>query len=198
MEEKELTDEELVKALEWCRTSINCKGCPKYGCEVVIDYSKCKKDLIKQSIDLIRRLQYGYSSASKASEEWKAKYEAERKENAEYERKLDDGDLVSIEWHDEQVGHANEEIERLTEENEYLDMVAKQVLADYQNAQVQVDELLNRRIEPKIFHCHADTVETCPKVQQAVKDTAKFQRNNKTAAKLVLCGGFRKCIKIIY
>ena len=44
-----------------------------------------------------------------------------------------------------------------------------------QNAELQkqVDELLNRRIEPKIFHCHAYTIETCPKVQQAVKDTAK-------------------------
>lgn len=35
------------------------------------------------------------------------------------------------------------------------------------------DELLNRRIEPKIFHCHADALETCPKVEKAVKDTAK-------------------------
>ena len=31
----------------------------------------------------------------------------------------------------------------------------------------------NRIIEPKIFHCHADALETCPKVKQAVKDTAK-------------------------
>ena len=38
--------------------------------------------------------------------------------------------------------------DRLTEENEHLDMVAKQALADYQNAQVQVDEckeILERR-----------------------------------------------------
>lgn len=39
--------------------------------------------------------------------------------------------------------------------------------------QKQVEELLNRRIEPKIFHCHADALETCQKVQKAVKDTAK-------------------------
>lgn len=31
----------------------------------------------------------------------------------------------------------------------------------------------NRRIEPKIFYCHADVLETCPKVQQAIKGTAK-------------------------
>ena len=37
----------------------------------------------------------------------------------------------------------------------------------------QVDELLNRRIEPKLFDSHADAFETCPKVNQAVKDTAK-------------------------
>lgn len=39
--------------------------------------------------------------------------------------------------------------------------------------QKQVDELLNRRIEPKIFYYHADALETCPKVKQSAKDTAK-------------------------
>lgn len=39
------------------------------------------------------------------------------------------------------INRQKAEIERLTEENEYLDMVARQALADYQNAQVQVDEL---------------------------------------------------------
>lgn len=50
-------------------------------------------------------------------------------------------------------------IRRLQKENERL--------------RKQVDELLNGRIEPKIFQCHADTLENCPKVEQAVKDTAK-------------------------
>lgn len=43
-------------------------------------------------------------------------------------------------------------IHRLQEENEWLK---------------------KRKIEPKIFHCHADAVENCPKVEQSVKDTAK-------------------------
>ena len=116
MEEKKLTDEEIVKALERCaKYHFECnEDCNLYGVE------ECTVKLCNGALDLIRRLQYGYSSASKASEEWKAKYKAERKENAEYERKLADGDLVSIEWHDEQVGHAEEEIERLTEENGIL------------------------------------------------------------------------------
>lgn len=47
------------------------------------------------------------------------------------------------------------------------------VMKQNSELQKQVDELLNRRIEPKIFHCNADALETCPKVKQAVKDTAK-------------------------
>lgn len=39
--------------------------------------------------------------------------------------------------------------------------------------QKQIDELLNRKIEPKILYCHTDAFETCPKVKQAGKDTAK-------------------------
>lgn len=39
--------------------------------------------------------------------------------------------------------------------------------------QKQVDELKNRKIEPLIVQCHAPALENCPKVEQAVKDTAK-------------------------
>ena len=52
-------------------------------------------------------------------------------------------------------------------------MIRKEQIDKIDELQKQVDELLNRRIEPKIFYCHADALETCQKVQQAVKDTAK-------------------------
>ena len=52
-------------------------------------------------------------------------------------------------------------------------MIKKEQIDKIDELQKQVDELLNRRIEQKIFHCHADVLETCPKVKQAVKDTAK-------------------------
>lgn len=54
-------------------------------------------------------------------------------------------------------------------EDKYVSDVMKQ----NSELQKQVDELLNRKIEPKIFYCHADALETCPKVKQAIKDTAK-------------------------
>ena len=60
------------------------------------------------------------------------------------------------------------ENERLTEENGYLDMVAKQALTDYQNTQVQVDELKQENSVLSI------TVELQEEVEkQLVKDTAK-------------------------
>lgn len=74
---------------------------------------------------------------------------------------------------------SQEEIKRLTEERNSLedDRFAvchklRQAIAENDELQKQVDELLNRRIEPKIFQCHADALENCPKVEQAVKDTA--------------------------
>jgi chromosome segregation ATPase len=58
------------------------------------------------------------------------------------------------------------QVEELKEENEYLDMVAKQSIADSQNLQVQVDELKN---------AYNDLLDTCRNCDttQAVKDTAK-------------------------
>lgn len=70
--------------------------------------------------------------------------------------------------HEEFTKKAKEEIERLTEENDHLDMVAKQALADYQNAQVQVDELKANQV----IECHG-MLKGCDMVKQAVKDTAK-------------------------
>ena len=74
-------------------------------------------NIYKDALDIIHRLQ---------------------SENAEYRRKLEDGELVSKDWHDEQVGHAESEIERLnlaieglTAENKVLhkenDKLIKQV-----------------------------------------------------------------------
>ena len=84
MEEKKLIDEEIVKALGCCSVSpIDCDSCP---------LSVATKDcgsLIGEALDLIRRLQYGYSSASKASEEWREKYEKECKENAEQKAEIE-------------------------------------------------------------------------------------------------------------
>lgn len=86
MVEKKLTDEEIVKAWEYClNKDTTCENCP---------YDKTNYCAIstEEIIDLIHRLQV---------------------ENAEYKRKLDDGELVSTEWHNEQVMQLHNEIEEL-------------------------------------------------------------------------------------
>lgn len=88
MEKKKLTDEEIIKALECC-TKSGCDDEITGDCPLKNDES-CSTILAINALDLIRRLQYGYSSASKASEEWKAKYEKERKENAELQKQVDE------------------------------------------------------------------------------------------------------------
>ncbi len=106
--------------------------------------------LAKMALDFINRLQNEVS-------QWKSK--------AEHIEEVYDADREHfIKTTTEQKA----EIERLTEENEHLDMVAKQALADYQNAQVQVDEL-----KGKICELVADKCKLVVKEKQAVKDTAK-------------------------
>ena len=74
--------------------------------------------------------------------------------------------------HEEFTKKAKAEIERLTEENEYLDMVAKQALTDYQNTQVQVDELTDK-LGKVLSGIKADELLIAKGVEQAVKDTGK-------------------------
>lgn len=102
--------------------------------------------LAKMALDFINRLQNEVS-------QWKSK--------AEHIEEVYDADREHfIKTTTEQKA----EIERLTEENEHLDMVAKQALADYQNAQVQVDELLRDK---------GFLIADLTNARQAVKDTAK-------------------------
>lgn len=96
MEEKKLTDEEIVNALE-CMAGIIQRDCD--NCPFMIGKFCSDTELSTVTLDLIHRLQ---------------------NKILEYEQKLEDGELVSKDWHDEQVGHAElviaeqkAEIERL-------------------------------------------------------------------------------------
>ena len=77
MEERKLTDKDVIKALENCSVG--------YGAGVV-------GNLYEETLNLIHRLQT---------------------ENEEYKWKLENGELVSKEWHDEQVLHLQTENEEL-------------------------------------------------------------------------------------
>lgn len=91
MEEKKLTDETVnatVKSLKWV-----CNQIPNnLGDSNEERMLKCICLYCEQGIALIHRLQ---------------------DENAEYDRKLEDGELVSKDWHDEQVIHLQTENEEL-------------------------------------------------------------------------------------
>jgi hypothetical protein len=162
MEEKKLTDEEITKGLEnWISHDCTAK----------------QEDLVN-ALDLIKRLM---------------------SEKAEYERKLangdlvpvkelvDKGELVSIDWHNEQVLHdANvieeqkEEIERLEKDVHDMSWIIKihkycvganhcKNRSDGEfELQKQVDELK----EKQVIECHG-MLKGCDMVKQAVKDTAK-------------------------
>lgn len=78
------------------------------------------------------------------------------------------------------ISRLQNKIKQLTEEIDQRRTMMQRMDCNYatelqKNAELQkqVDELLNRRIEPKIFQCHADALENCPKVERAVKDRSK-------------------------
>lgn len=124
MEEKKLNIEETIKALECCeRGNAKCSACPRNISGNELRTPDCRDELRKQALDVIYCLQ-----------------EEVLRKDCNITRLTGD--------HNRKKQELKAEIDRLTEENEHLDMVAKQALADYQNAQVQVDEckeILERR-----------------------------------------------------
>lgn len=86
------------------------------------------------------------------SREWaKNKYAVESyKRLAELEDKIEQGELVSKEWHDEQILHAEQEIERLRNEKwdaqDDLDCYHSEMKNEIKQAQIEVLEQVKQLI----------------------------------------------------
>ena len=146
MEEKKLTDEEVVKALEHCATENTCRGCVKYNGATTIDYFKCMRDTRKKVVDLFRRLQ-----AENA--EGKARIK-ELTRIAEYQQQSNIERWAIIQEKDK-------EIKRLTEEKDKYQKKWHTAYMNELDLQRQVDELKVYLPSEKVGS------------KQAVKDTAK-------------------------
>ena len=169
MKEKNLTDEEIVKALEWCCYKASKQGCVGCAyCETVNDDIRCRmKKMLCDTLDLIHRLQG----------------ENEKMRNAKivYE---------TVDYCAEDLKKAQEEIERLKKANEKLyynglnentarlgDMRTIERLED-KNAELQkqVDELQDNLSEKQnaLWDLQDDFENLLDEGKnQAVKDTAK-------------------------
>lgn len=106
MEEKKLTDEEVIKGLECCSKGCCDKSC--FGSEMS-GITECTNILTKNALDLIHSLQGKV---------------------AEYERKLADGEICSMDYHNEQMGVLNCEIEEYKAQierlkNERIDLIGR-------------------------------------------------------------------------
>ena len=189
MNEKKLTDEDVVKALECCSKSWDCNNCKRN--KENNNRFICSENLMKDCLDLIHRLQGENERLTEKNESLEERNRILKK----YKSMWAELDTKNAE--------IQKQVEKLKEENEYLDMVAKQALTDYQNTQVQVDELtvkkdlsiahIEKELTNYLFMSCSYGALVCGKmsfsiaqeqakrfapflysfIQQAVKDTAK-------------------------
>lgn len=141
--EKKLTDEEIVKALEYCsgEKGVVCSiDCPAYGLGVG---TVCQDKIIPYALDLIHRLQ---------------------SENKRLKKQVEQG-LKDMKL---EVGVRDKEIQRLTREKTESAKTAVEVLEQNIELQKQVDDLK----EHQVIECYG-MLKGCDMVKQAVKDTAK-------------------------
>ena len=207
----QLYDVEIVKALEYCAEDTRCVTDRK--CPLVAD-EDCHTTLSRNALELIKRLQDEIENLLCKNAELEVRcegilqdYYAQSKtcdeQRVKYERMLEDGEIVSKEWHDEQVLHAElviedqkAEIERLTEEIEQSKSMYDDIrkcndilLKERADLQKQVDELKERKEFWEGMHDRVcaevenlqDEIEGYDqkvfilreRLEQAVKDTAK-------------------------
>lgn len=142
MNEKKLTDEEIVKALKCCMRIDGCDKCPLVEIPTI---EQCRNNKNKCALDLIKHLQGENKRLKQSNKNTLFVNEQVMSENAKQKA----------------------EIERLTEENAYLDGCAKQFLADYQKCEVELSEQEDKCLDCP-YQLKFNEIE-----KQAVKDTAK-------------------------
>ena len=168
MNEKKLTDEVVVKALEHCSHNRSCEYCyhnDERGSGEIV----CRSRLMGKSLDLIHRLQKENEELkSPKFASWKLKFFRLKEE---FDKELAE--------HEEFAKKANAEIERLTEEldlaNETIDRNNKRyerVSIERQKALDRVDYLEDALLD-KIRRNEELITAIKQAEQQAVKDTAK-------------------------
>ena len=173
-EEKKMTDEELLKAMEFCLKKEECgKDCRLFNVQ------GCMCIMLNQSFQLIQRLQ---NKNKLLNISLKNECE-EHKQFVKLAKKIDEGQKAEIERltlaveglkGENKVNHKeNDEllgkIERLTKENSNVISMNDALYREKAELQKQVDELENR-FENKAC-CNMS--ENCSMVQQAVKYTAR-------------------------
>ena len=188
MEEKKLTDEEIVKALEHCYHNRSCEYCyhnDENGSGEIV----CRSRLMEKALDLIHRLQdENKELKSPKFASWKLKF-----------FNLKDELKKELAEHEEFTKKAKAEIERLTERETFLENAWKTSLESTQTVEIalkanrarekelqkQVDELkesANGYLLTTLYKKQADDHKRAiskqrtyweKKVEQAVKDTAK-------------------------
>lgn len=171
MEEKKLTDEEIVKALECCIKGVTVSNCAECPLDMIEEdccyYTPTLID--RYALDLIHRLQKENEELkSPKFASWKLKFFNLKEE---FDKELAE--------HEEFTKKANAEIERLTEEldlaNETIDHNNKRyekVSIERQKALDRVDYLEDALLE-KIRRNEELITVIKQAEQQAVKDTAK-------------------------
>jgi DNA repair exonuclease SbcCD ATPase subunit len=185
MEEKKLTDEEIVKALECCIHDDLCKACPLYA------VSGCIRKRNIQVLDLIHRLQKakeffekGYEVTKKIIDEknekiCKLEEENERlqdekkelKSIAEYQQGSNMERWQIIQEKDKTIADQKAEIERLTEYNANLNGMCLEFIDKNTELKKQVDELTAFKKEAISMSLYGKGRKDGEEV--AVKDTAK-------------------------
>ena len=191
MQEKKLTDEEIVKTLALC-TKSRCDDEATGDCPLKRDEC-CQTIMAINALNLIHRLQSENAGLKERGEiVINSLHETIDKQKAEIERLTEENailkenppilvgrslgktiraKLLAFDKMKEQNAELQKQVEKLKEENEYLDIVARQSLADYQTVQVQVDELTAFKNEAISMSLYGKGRKDGEEV--AVKDTAK-------------------------
>lgn len=176
--EKRLTDEEIVKVLDTCFMAGGNGDCGKCALFTGNGLGECMRNVAVETLDLIQRLQGEKSLAKRDAEVHKTIVDGQIKiideQKAEIERLKEENKnlLIKVRNYEKPARtplYSNESMincNLVTCYNENADLRAKNA-----ELQKQVDELKDRKIEPLIVKC--SSLETCPKVEQAVKETAR-------------------------
>lgn len=172
---------EIKKALEHCGEKVTCQGCPEYNNEPVIDWFKCKENLLQKTINLINELESENIQRQKLidaySEENERLYDDIHKKGMKGLEEQNEKNLILIDNQKDRIAELEKEnkdyYDRLNNLQTYIDNHEEIWKSNTTNALKQFAERLKENNKIKVIFNEGwifSYVEICKAIDETLKE----------------------------
>ena len=139
---------EIKKAMGHCGEKVTCKGCPENNNEPVIDWFKCRKNLLQKTITLINELESDKKTILESKTMWKRLHTELCEENQELKDRIAELEKENGELK-QHITEVEKGIINIAKERNKKDELASKFIDSYNDSLKQFAERLKEKLKAR-------------------------------------------------